>query len=71
MSLATEPVCSRLQPSVYHVAVLQAPGWEPTTVQEQAVLLTNSDNMLVEFGRRRRGGVAYIPLASTQRGGLR
>jgi hypothetical protein len=68
-SLATEPVCSRLAPGVYHVAVQPVPGWEPTTVQEQAILLTSDDHILLEFGRHRRGGAVYLPFAAASPGG--
>jgi hypothetical protein len=64
-TLAESAVCSRLAVGVYHLRVEAAAGLVPTTAQDQPVLLTEGADTLVEFGRRRRGGTVYLPLAST------
>jgi hypothetical protein len=58
-------VCSRLETGVYYVEAEPAPGLVPSTITEKAVLLTESQRQIIEFGQRPpvQGGRLFVPIA--------
>jgi hypothetical protein len=56
-------VCSRLATGVYYARAEIVPGLVPSTTHDKAVLLTESQRQIVEFGQRRpyAGEQAFLP----------